>query len=317
MKKLLIIATLLSIATFTFAQEAYVQIKDECSLAAKEILLGDVADVISEDPQLAQAIKAIRLGPSPMPGNWREFDKRMVLNQLQRNGYNAPRVKVAGPEYVRLYRQSQVLEEGRLMDQVREFIHDSAPWAADEMEISDMTRTGNITLPLGHLDILVQSRGGDFIGSTPFSVQVALNGEVVKRLLIQANINVFREAVVAVNSVPARNLISKFDVEVRRVNLADARGTYFQNADEVIAMASTTYIRPGQIITTQQVTQPIVIKRGQNVVLTASSQSFVIKTSGVAMENGCRGDIIRIKNPASKTVINAKVTDPGKAEVIF
>ncbi len=61
--------------------------------------------------------------------------------------------------------------------------------------------------------------------------------------------------------------------------------------------------------------QPILIKRGDAVTITAEGDGLSVKMPGVAMSDGRRGEQIRIKNNNSAKIVDAQVTEPGEVAV--
>ena len=134
---------------------------------------------------------------------------------------------------------------------------------------------------------------------------------------MQVTLSVFKEAIVAANAIAPRNQISADDLEVRRIDISNSRGAAYSRMNDVVGMTAKSYIQAGQIITANQITPPTLIKRGETISLIAQSKNFQIKTVAIAQQDGKAGQIIRVKNVASKKTVEARVLASGKAEVIF
>jgi flagellar basal body P-ring formation protein FlgA len=310
--------TLMLVAAVAAAQEATVEVRGEVTVSGPALTLGDVAAVETADAALAAALRDIRLGVSPMPGNWRELDREMIRAQLRRSGYSSSRVQLLCPALVKIYRNSQTVSQAEIEQHLRDYIAAGAPWSPDEMQVTEVSRIGDTVLPAGALSIEIQPRGGaSWLGATPFVIDLTVDGQVARQLVMQARISVFRLAAVMTNAVPARRVIGPGDVELRRVDIAAASGTAFESLDRVIGMEAVTYLQPGQIVTVRNVAPPVLVKRGQAIALEARSNQFVIRTVGLAQQDGRRGEVIRVVNPASKKTVEARVTGEGTAEVIY
>jgi flagella basal body P-ring formation protein FlgA len=62
---------------------------------------------------------------------------------------------------------------------------------------------------------------------------------------------------------------------------------------------------------------PIVVHRGQRVLLTLSASTMIIEATAVALEDGRVGETIAVENPDSKKTIHATVAKDGSVEMNF
>jgi flagella basal body P-ring formation protein FlgA len=59
------------------------------------------------------------------------------------------------------------------------------------------------------------------------------------------------------------------------------------------------------------------IKRGDKVVISTKKSDFSIKMSGVAITDGTKNQLIKVKNQNSGRIINATVVEPGLVSVDY
>ncbi|WP_417797032.1 flagellar basal body P-ring formation chaperone FlgA [Stutzerimonas nitrititolerans] len=107
------------------------------------------------------------------------------------------------------------------------------------------------------------------------------------------------------------------DIELQRINIANARRGYYNRPSEVIGMAAKRRIRAGQTITPALLEQPMAVKRGQPVKIVASQDGIEASTSGEALSDGLPDEIIRVRNVRSGKVIDAKVVEEGVVTSTF
>jgi flagella basal body P-ring formation protein FlgA len=62
---------------------------------------------------------------------------------------------------------------------------------------------------------------------------------------------------------------------------------------------------------------PVVVHRGQKVLLTLTASTMTIKAPALALEDGRIGDSIEIENPESQKTMRATVLSDGGVEVRF
>lgn len=295
-----------------------VKVMQQSSVRGAAITIGDIGSVEAADARTAQVLSKLRLGMSPMPGSWREMERDLITAQLARNGFGPSRVKLICPPLVRIYRESQTVSRQLLKSRLRDFASSNAPWDPDEMEITNVGGLADIVVPAGELEINIKPRGtSSYLGPVPFSVEIDVDGNNAASLVMQANISVFRDAVVTTTAITAHSLIEPSDVEIRRVDISASRGKCYSSLEKVVGKATTTYLQAGAIVTAKTLTAPLLVRRGDVVQLIASKPGFTIRTSGVAQQDGRRGEVISVMNTSTRKIIEAKVTGPQRAAVLF
>lgn len=318
MKRIALLIALMAAFSAAASGQAVIRVEAEVAVNTNVLTVGSIATIEGVDPQTETAIGKVRLGYSPMPGSWRELERGIIKSQLSLNGYTSDMVTVEAPGVVRVFRRSQVVEGSLLEARLRDYIVANAPWSPDEMVVSGITQVGNMTVTEGNLDIEILTNGStNFLGNETFIAQLYVDGARANRVLMQANIRVMRDTVVAARGINPRQLIGELDVKIRRMDISSAQGDASLTLEEVKGMAARSYIRAGQVLTRNNVMMPVLVKRGQVVSLDARSKGFIIQTRGVAQQDGRKGDVVRVLNPSSKKIIEALVTGPQKTEVIF
>lgn len=313
---LLILA--LAAAPAAAKEQATVRIAESATVRSPDFTLGQIGDVESGDAATDSELAAVRLGVSPMPGSWRELYRDTIATQLAAAGFDARRIKLVCPDIVRIFRASRTVTQDELEGRVRAFIEANSPWKPGEALISSVSRVGDVVVPAGALKINVSPRGaGDYIGPTPFAVELVVDGKVATSLTMQADISVYRDAVVATAPIPANSVVGPADVELRRIDISTARGRTFGSVDDVVGMATAAYLQPGSVVTAKVLRRPILVRRGDAVRLIASRPGFTIETSGIAQQDGRLGEVIRVLNPVSRKVVEAEVSGSQQARVLF
>lgn len=86
---------------------------------------------------------------------------------------------------------------------------------------------------------------------------------------------------------------------------------FYHREEEVIGLGAKRRIRADQLLTPALLGEALLVKRGQQVKIQASQDGISASTLGEALENGQRGEVIRVRNLASEKVIKAKVMEEG------
>lgn len=132
-----------------------------------------------------------------------------------------------------------------------------------------------------------------------------------QEMLVRATIT----AKVAVTSVPvtANTPLQAGDVELARRDVtmvADSIATL----PAVLGQSSRRSLRAGEVLRQGQLASPVLVKRGAPVNIVARQEQVQVSMDGVAMDPGAQGEVIRVRNATSGTVIRARVVEAGVVE---
>ena len=81
-----------------------------------------------------------------------------------------------------------------------------------------------------------------------------------------------------------------------------------------IGQSSRRSLRSGEVLRQGQLAAPVLITRGSAVSIVARKEQVEVSRAGEAMDPGALGQVIRVRNTASGTVIRARVVDAGVVE---
>lgn len=130
-------------------------------------------------------------------------------------------------------------------------------------------------------------------------------------------VRIYQPIVVADRALPRGTLLGSADVSMRETDISTVRGQTLGSAAEVYGMALRRAVSPGTVLSLDMVTAPLLVRRGDTVVLTAQRGSVAIRQQGVALQDGEAGRQIPVRNQSSNRVVQAVVTAAGEAEVLF
>lgn len=164
------------------------------------------------------------------------------------------------------------------------------------------------------LPLVVESRDAPQ-PNTRLNLQVSCQQANNWSIYLPVELSIYRPAVVAVNALTHGDTIGPADVRLVEVNISQVSGQYLGNLDEVIGKDVKRSIAAGAAISDQQLIAPLMVRRGEAVLINASSNIVAVKVSGIAMTDGRLGEQIRIKNQSSSRIVNATITGPGQAAV--
>ncbi|WP_057649020.1 flagellar basal body P-ring formation chaperone FlgA [Yersinia bercovieri] len=111
-------------------------------------------------------------------------------------------------------------------------------------------------------------------------------------------------------------VVAPSDIELKKKNIATTQGGYITNPDEILGFTVKRRIRPLQVVIPSQLEQPVLVTRGQQVLMIAEQDGIEAKMLGEALKNGRKGELIKVKNLSSKRTVTAMVDDIGKVRML-
>lgn len=124
-------------------------------------------------------------------------------------------------------------------------------------------------------------------------------------------------ALVAVTAAPvaAGQALTAQDVTLERrdvTTLNDALGS----AEAATGQATRRSLRAGEVLRQAQLSAPLLVKRGEPVVMVARFEALEISTAGEALDPGALHALVRVRNLANGRVVRMRVIAPGTVEPV-
>ncbi len=131
-------------------------------------------------------------------------------------------------------------------------------------------------------------------------------------LFVPVRIKVLKPVVTAADPVARNTLLQARHLTVDYQDEVLLRGDVFSDPGELIGTRNKRDLRPGQPIRSSQL---CVVCKGDKVAIVAQSGGLMLKTEGLAQEDGAFNDSIRVRNINSGREITARVTAAGQVQV--
>lgn len=213
---------------------------------------------------------------------------------------------------------SLVAQELQSLDEIREtaYFFAKGQLAADGEDVTITVsgldrrlRLAACSLPLeAYLPPGVKLSGSATIG-------VRCDGEKPWSLLLQVRVQHFGKVVVAARPLARRSVLGESDILLERHDLSTQTSGYFTELEPVEGMILKRSVRAGTVLGPILLAQPMLVKKGEKVTIRAESGSIQVRMGGVALSDGARGEVIRVRNNSSQKVIEAEVVSAGVVQV--
>ena len=147
------------------------------------------------------------------------------------------------------------------------------------------------------------------------TVKVRCDGVSPWTVFVPAQVRLFREVVTSTRPLKRAGIIEPGDVMLRERDISLINQGYLTDVEQAIGQKLVRPMVNDQVITLVHLEQAEVVRKGDQVVITARSGTLSVRMPGEALANGGMSEQIRVKNLNSQRVIKAQVTAPGQVEV--
>ena len=122
--------------------------------------------------------------------------------------------------------------------------------------------------------------------------------------------------VVPKKTIARGETIRATDVELKPLPKLRREGEFVSRVEDVVGREATRQLDPGQPIESGSLQQPLLVRRGETITVTARAAGVHVRTSVKALEDGAYGDAINVETlEKNKQKILARVVGQQQAEV--
>jgi len=161
------------------------------------------------------------------------------------------------------------------------------------------------------IDVVYDSRSG----RVSATVEAPANDPSAVRTRVSGSVIHVVEVPVTVRPIGAGETIAANDIEWIEVNAEKIARDTLIAASDVVGMTPRRGLRPGAPIRATEVEAPELVAKNSLVMIVVEQPGMRLTAQGKALEAGAMGDVVRIKNMRSDTVIEAQVSGAGQAVV--
>lgn len=306
-----LLAALLAVAVPPQAQSAanakpVVRLNESIIVSSDRVRLGDLFSGTGDKSEIAVAY-------APGPGKRATFDAQWLYRVAR--AFKLPWRPLSLKERAVVERDSIVIGQGEIKRRLLEGLIELG--ADPEMTVSLSNRllrlhvAGNVSPTLGLEDLAYRPENGRFS-----ALLVAPAGDpAAQRVRVSGRLHMVREIPVLNRRVLSGEIITKADIRWIRVRADRLQPNTIMDASDLIGMAAKRGQRAGKPIRLRDIGRPILVPKGRHVTLVLETPSMMLTVRGRALEDGGAGDIIRVANTHSNTVVQGEVIGSDRIRV--
>ncbi len=295
-----------------------IRVFERPELKSDRIRLGEIAEIKGEDLALLKKLRGIVIGKSPLPGKSRSIDSDYIRIRLKQNGIDLSQIKLQVPIKVEVSRSFIEISKEKIEKIVLDSVYGLIPWKKDQVRIKKICVRNSALLPKGNITYkVVAPKSTDFLGNVTLSVLFKVNRHFEKKIWVTVNIEVLTEMVVTKRPLRRYHVITEDDIHMKKMDLSKVKSNAVTTYEEALGKRTKRAINTGEVLRTDHIELPPLVKRGDVVSIIAESDGLRITALGEVKKKGCRGERIKVLNLDSKKCIYARVLDSNTVRVDF
>jgi flagella basal body P-ring formation protein FlgA len=155
--------------------------------------------------------------------------------------------------------------------------------------------------------------GGQPWGNT--SVGVRCTGHKPWTVYVPAAVKGLRKVVVVTRPLPRGAVIAAGDLALEEREVTDRPNAYLYDASHAAGMIAKRALPADTALSVTMLDAPLLVRRGQQVILLAQAAGIEVRMSGTALGDGAEGELVRVRNSRSKRIVEGLVIKPGVIRV--
>lgn len=152
-----------------------------------------------------------------------------------------------------------------------------------------------------------------------FSVilEIPRDGGGVERMQVTGKLYENVEVPVLARRIRRGEVIRERDIEFITLSRDRVGRNVILDAARIIGKSPRRFLYTGKPIRIGDVRSPIIVSKGDIVTLIVRTRQLLITSKGIALQDGARGDVVRIRNTRSRTTIEGVVAAPNRVNIFI
>ncbi|MGC8490251.1 MAG: flagellar basal body P-ring formation chaperone FlgA [Syntrophobacteraceae bacterium] len=265
---------------------------------------------------------AQNIGEAPPAGSEKFVDPAQLRSYLDTllnsRGVNPSGVKLVIPAKIVVTRESTNVSQQWIENVFKKYVLENTPWKQSDLTIQNVRYSGIPVIPTGTLTYTVRpvTSARNLIGNVSLSVDLYVDGEMVRTLDILGQVEVFKNVYFANQPLKRDQIITPADLEVHRMNITDSVDRYATDPGQVENRRVTYEVGAHQPLMLSDLNKPLVIKRGDPVKIVFEAPGLMLSANGRANADAGIGDTLAVTNIASTKTIYCKVVNGQTVEAV-
>jgi len=196
--------------------------------------------------------------------------------------------------------------ERQVESTIRQHFETRVPESRVNVTVNPVNRTLSLTPCSSPLQIELPFSGGERV-----TAKVNCAGPRPWSLFVTARVQQFLAVVTARRPINRDSRIGGDALALSEHNITRLGGGYYTRLQDVVGKTARVSIDNGEILTARMLEPSLAVRRGDRITLEVRKGALLIRTEGIALEDGRLNEQIDVKNRRSGRQLRGTITAPG------
>ncbi len=332
---LILVGLFIAIIVADVARAGSIRLHDEAGATARQVTLGQVAELKGEDAEVLADVVVYTLAEGREHAMLTLQELRSALDAAEVNwarlslkGFTTCKVTLIPNEKPVIVDTEPVVasnpevsldaEQPKGLQQIiLQHFAAMLEIGADELQVEfterDQARLRQASV-IGRLEIEPLSR--QLLGRTTIRVRRHEGVEVTETMTFSARISRRSMGLVLTEPVRRGQLIAAESLELREVLIDSERVDPMTERALIDGQVAAADLKAGDVLEPRHLRPMVLIKRGESIKVRSLAGGLVVRVSATALEAGGRDDVITVRNQTSRETLSVRVIGPREAVVV-
>jgi len=284
--------------------------KQDVTVTADSILLSDIAKVSSKfvrDDQEILKISKIEIGKSPSPGKPLSISASEVIEKIRATGIEPDSIGYHFPRIIKVNRASRKLSR----QEIRMALEEAMREYSQDAQLVSFDYSDDVLLVPGISSLGATARPTSRPGIFDFDLTATVKEQPPVRFTVQGQVDEWREVPVASRSLQRGKRVGEGDISMARLKSVHIPVDANYEAEAIVGQEAKRNISAGEVFRNTKLAIPPIIAAGASILMRYKSDLLEATATGVALDDGLKGERIRVRNDASRRILEATVIESG------
>ena len=155
-----------------------------------------------------------------------------------------------------------------------------------------------------------------FWGNTAVYMDVLVDGAPFRQVKCQFKMHVFDRVAVAARPLTPGQPLTAADYRFEEQEVGTKGAKFMGENDVLVGKVLSRSLSIGMPILRTMLKLPDIVQPGSPVTLISKQNGVAVKMEGVALEAGHEGEVIRVRNTASRKILRGRILDEFTVEIV-
>ncbi len=226
-------------------------------------------------------------------------------------------IKIYGPEKVNILFAKFFLSNFRIKDEIKKFLIKKLKLPENQIKFRIRKYPQNKFFLFKPDSIVVFSKKIKINNFNLFSLELYKGGRVVERINVPLHLKVYKYYYTPKHLIYNNTVVKTSDFEKKLFLASVNEKGIVLDIGNIIGSKTTRILKPGNILYNRYFKWPVLVKRNDIIDVIVKTGNVKITCKLKALEDGHKNEYIKAKNIKSNKVLQVKIVDKNKGEIIL